>query len=310
MDPVKIGKAIKKLRCHKGYTQRALGSLLHVTDKAISKWERGLSVPDISIITELSHLLNCDIDNLLEGNIAYMDTGWQGLLVIPENVRIYSGTEIFGKPMVYILFSYFMLAGIRNIYVICPERDIRYIESEHTIENKCGVRVTCIKNRSELREANTMVVYNNPFVYGSGLTRYFQRAMAKLNSITVLSLGDNIVPITFVPRAFFPEFQHKESYNDFDNVTYETMERGMISYELRDLDDILQTACFMRYLEHYTGCIPYDLEEIANNRGLMAGEKERISKMIINNTCDTGGVLSTYNIVFLSGKAFSGGAWL
>lgn len=67
MDAKKVGKSIKVLRKRIGYTQHDLANTLGVTDKAVSKWERGLSVPDIGIITELSLTLNCDVDNLLQG---------------------------------------------------------------------------------------------------------------------------------------------------------------------------------------------------------------------------------------------------
>ena len=50
MDNNKIGKFIASRRKEKGLTQQELGNNLFVTDKAVSKWERGLSLPDITII--------------------------------------------------------------------------------------------------------------------------------------------------------------------------------------------------------------------------------------------------------------------
>ena len=49
MDANKVGKAIAFLRRKKGYTQNKLAEKLGVSDKAVSKWERGLGVPDVSI---------------------------------------------------------------------------------------------------------------------------------------------------------------------------------------------------------------------------------------------------------------------
>ena len=46
MDPVKIGTAIKTLRLQEGYTQQDLADSLGVSGQAVSKWERGLSVPE------------------------------------------------------------------------------------------------------------------------------------------------------------------------------------------------------------------------------------------------------------------------
>lgn len=69
MDNEKFGKFIQKLRKENNLTQKQLGEKLNITDKAISKWERGLSFPDISMLNSLAdtfhisvtELLNCEI---------------------------------------------------------------------------------------------------------------------------------------------------------------------------------------------------------------------------------------------------------
>lgn len=67
MDAVKIGKFISEKRKRLNMTQSVLASKLHITDKAVSKWERGLSLPDISIIIPLSEILNVSLYELLKG---------------------------------------------------------------------------------------------------------------------------------------------------------------------------------------------------------------------------------------------------
>ena len=59
-----IGKQIKKYRTEKGITQEQLGQLVGVTTQAVSKWERGMSCPDIAIIDELADVLGVDINEL------------------------------------------------------------------------------------------------------------------------------------------------------------------------------------------------------------------------------------------------------
>ena len=66
MDIIKVGKNISELRKKKGLTQQELGNKLFVTDKAVSKWERGLSLPDISILEKLADILDTDIYNILQ----------------------------------------------------------------------------------------------------------------------------------------------------------------------------------------------------------------------------------------------------
>ena len=66
MDNNKIGKYIASLRKEKKLTQAELGNKLFVTDKAVSKWERGLSLPDITILEKLADELDTDIYSILQ----------------------------------------------------------------------------------------------------------------------------------------------------------------------------------------------------------------------------------------------------
>ena len=61
MDKEKIGLFIKALRKEKNQTQRELAEKIHVTDKAVSKWERGLSIPDVAILPDLAKELDISI---------------------------------------------------------------------------------------------------------------------------------------------------------------------------------------------------------------------------------------------------------
>ena len=67
MNQEKIGKFIAVCRKEKGYTQTMLAENLGITDRAISKWENGRSMPDSSIMLELCKLLEIDVNELLTG---------------------------------------------------------------------------------------------------------------------------------------------------------------------------------------------------------------------------------------------------
>ena len=59
MDQEKIGKFIQKLRKEKELTQQELANKLNVTDRAVSKWETGRGLPDLSIIKTLCEENSC-----------------------------------------------------------------------------------------------------------------------------------------------------------------------------------------------------------------------------------------------------------
>ena len=67
MDDTKIASFIAHERKARGLTQQALADKLGVTNKAVSKWERGLSCPDISLLAPLAQLLGCSVSELLAG---------------------------------------------------------------------------------------------------------------------------------------------------------------------------------------------------------------------------------------------------
>ena len=67
MNLEKMGKFIAELRKSKKMTQKDLAEQLNITDKAVSKWERGLSGPDISLLTPLADILEITVSELLNG---------------------------------------------------------------------------------------------------------------------------------------------------------------------------------------------------------------------------------------------------
>lgn len=69
MDCAKVGKLILRLRKEKGLTQGRLADALGVSDKAVSKWERGLGCPDVTLLAGLSRTLEVDIERMLAGDL-------------------------------------------------------------------------------------------------------------------------------------------------------------------------------------------------------------------------------------------------
>ena len=73
MDQVKIGKFIAECRKKLNLTQMQLAEKLNITDRAISKWETGKSLPDSSIMLELCDVLGISVNDLLCGEVVTMD---------------------------------------------------------------------------------------------------------------------------------------------------------------------------------------------------------------------------------------------
>ena len=69
MDLKKIGKFISDCRKSKKLTQEQLAEKLYITDRAVSKWERGLSLPDAGIMIDLCNILDTSVNELLIGEM-------------------------------------------------------------------------------------------------------------------------------------------------------------------------------------------------------------------------------------------------
>ncbi len=117
MDNEKFAPFIAELRKEKRLTQKELADQLGVTDKAVSKWERGLSCPDISLITKLSDILGTTAGELLNGEKAKAPAPEPEVKSIIETTLHYADTVIKHKNkdlrMMYsIILSSVSLLGI------------------------------------------------------------------------------------------------------------------------------------------------------------------------------------------------------
>lgn len=74
MNPEMIGKFISSCRKDKGFTQMQLAEKLNISNRTVSKWETGKSIPDVSIMLELCEILGITVNELLSGErIATME---------------------------------------------------------------------------------------------------------------------------------------------------------------------------------------------------------------------------------------------
>jgi transcriptional regulator with XRE-family HTH domain len=74
MDCEKIGKLIYSLRKEQKLTQRQLAERMNISDKTVSKWERGLGCPDVSLLSDLSKIFGVNLEGLLSGELNANDS--------------------------------------------------------------------------------------------------------------------------------------------------------------------------------------------------------------------------------------------
>ena len=123
MDQVKIGKFIAECRKQNNLTQMQLAEKLGITDRAVSKWERGKSLPDAAIMLDLCALLNITVNDLLSGEVISMDNQNKRteelLLEMAKQKEESDKRLLFSEILVGVLCIIVMLA-LTVIASVCP----------------------------------------------------------------------------------------------------------------------------------------------------------------------------------------------
>ena len=125
MDQVKIGKFIAECRKKENLTQIQLAEKLNITDKAVSKWERGKALPDTSIMLELCDILCISVNELLSGEKMSMENDKrqndQLLLQMAKELEKKNKT-IWTSMWIMMLISILgLLAGVFATEFLIPE---------------------------------------------------------------------------------------------------------------------------------------------------------------------------------------------
>ena len=125
MDQSKIGKFIAECRKQKNLTQMQLAEKLGITDKAVSKWERGMAMPDSSIMLELCDILEISVNELLSGEKIMMENNNQKneqlLLEMTKELEQKNKTIWSSMWVIMIISMTALIAGILIAAFLIPE---------------------------------------------------------------------------------------------------------------------------------------------------------------------------------------------
>ena len=125
MDQSKIGRLIAECRKQKQITQMQLAEKLNITDKAVSKWERGLAMPDASIMIELCEILEISVNELLNGEIINKENinqkNEQLLIEMAQEIQKKNKTIWSSMYVIMIVSMMALFAGIFIIAFLVPE---------------------------------------------------------------------------------------------------------------------------------------------------------------------------------------------
>lgn len=125
MNQIKIGKFIAECRKSQNLTQSQLAEKLYITDKAVSKWERGVAMPDTSIMIELCDILKISVNELLRGEKISMEnnkqTNEQLMLDMAKEIEQKNKTVWACMWIIMIVSMVSLLAGLFLVAFFVPE---------------------------------------------------------------------------------------------------------------------------------------------------------------------------------------------
>lgn len=126
MDQIKIGRFIAEKRKEKKLTQMQLAEILGITDRAVSKWENGKSLPDSSIMLDLCKELEITVNDLLSGEVVTMtkyDETVEKNLIDAIKAKEQADRNLLRMEVVIIILSVIIMltATIIAAYVLMPD---------------------------------------------------------------------------------------------------------------------------------------------------------------------------------------------
>ena len=259
MDALKVGRSIAFLRKRYRMTQRALAECLHISDKAVSKWERGLAVPDVSLLGKLSVILDTDIESILEGNIASFDVRWNGVLNMEYPEGIEASTLFYDKPAVYLQVSYFMLAGITNIHIRGKSSDVEWVKEHLDSGESLGISLSYGEEKDRNDDiTGTMQVHGLSFLYGKDLTKSFRRILYGESSSCTLENCQGV--------ALGIQFDRAQTIHKRVSLK---LERGVVAFPIQSPQELHMASSFIHLIQQSMQENIYSLSEIAYHRGLL-----------------------------------------
>ncbi|MBE6150494.1 MAG: helix-turn-helix transcriptional regulator [Firmicutes bacterium] len=198
MDSGKIGAYIQLKRKSAGLTQTQLGDMLGITSKAVSKWETGVAIPDVSLFPELTKILNITMEELLQGedNIVIPPEKKKRNIIIALSIILSLVTVLLITTIIYFKSNYKKV----EVYKLESANKDFYVEGSLTnVGDKSYLSITKVDylgNDIDLFEEVSglehKIEYDGNIVYASNVTKGDELVHLKHYFNYIVTLNYNI----------------------------------------------------------------------------------------------------------------------
>jgi len=243
MNNQNIGDFIKELRKEKGLTQKALADKLNITDRAVSKWERGLSCPDISILDDLSKILDVSIIEILKGKKLDEDTIINNQDLIES--MVFTDKKFKNKMKKIVdMVGFFIISFVVILLLFYNVKSFYYAHKVYKVDNKAAI--TNVNSKLNDINENIILIENNQGIYTD---EEYELILEFINDFKYLS-----------NKSIEKELLNKNSINinDIDNFLSNTSLYDVYGYDgLGTYKDIYKTI--LKYnIDKYDNMLNYN----------------------------------------------------
>lgn len=245
MNQEKIGLFIKGLRNERKMTQADLAKKLNVTDRAVSKWERGKGLPDISLLEDLSDIFDVSILEILKGERlekeSIKDTNILDMLKYAKEDKKNFINKVVNIVCLFIIILTGLFLGIKNIKSIYYQNK-RY-KADYYIEYDLSNKYKDISHDIELIRNNRGKYSNEEYEYILDIVDKFEKSMNyALDKKTLDKSSFNVEELSSYARKQRVSFNYSE---------VEDLMVILLKYDSSIFKDIKNIdVLYMQYLQH------------------------------------------------------------
>lgn len=288
MNYDKIGSFIQQKRKDKGLTQKQLAEKLGVTDRAISKWERGQGCPDVSILEILSKELGCSILELLKGReienevipVTEADDYVRDSMNISKQITKEKVISIINKIIVGTIIVIFMLLLYFNVmqkvyvtkeynYSIDRETYKHVVDRIETIDNNLNI---IKENKGNYSDDDYEKIVKNLDDYYVGIKdeKVFDYVINRrdikytVNDIFTFFGNDNLITMQVNTEEILEKYSNNSLTSEYGNVI---------------IDNFLNMTFYSDFLRTYTS-YQYNFNPFVNENNFYYVDNKEIRKSI------------------------------
>ena len=217
MDCEKIGNFIRQNRNAKKLTQKQLADKLCVTDRAVSRWERGVGTPDISLLVSLGEILGVSVNEILLGEKIDNITKEQSDKILIDSISMYRKNDfkiLIERIFLIVIMVSFLITAIAlfNISMIVSNLSIHYL---FLIFGGLFISLLAFTKLSNDYQLKRKFVKTACLVYSISLVFYFfyTGISYKINGVNNYAFSYNLVPFKQIYENFYLVVNNAQSFS-------------------------------------------------------------------------------------------------